>query len=302
MALASAAKRMAEAGLLRSGVAALARRRISGRTLVLAYHNVVDREAARGDRSLHIHVAAFRRHLDAIRHRADVVSLGALSSDASPDRPRVAITFDDAYRGTLRHAVPELARRGLPATIFVPPAFVPGATFWWDDLGRAGSGLAPADRDAALGECRGRDDEVRRHFAARLQALPDPDPDLQCATLDELHAALAAGAITLGSHTWSHPNLARATPAELRDELARPLAWLRERFPDRSLPAISYPYGLRSPAVEAAAREAGYTMGFLVDGGWLPAHGANPFALPRLNVPAGLSADGLALRLSGFFA
>jgi hypothetical protein len=43
-------------------------------------------------------------------------------------------------------------------------------------------------------------------------------------------------------------------------------------------------------------------MGFLVDGGWLPPRPDNLFALPRLNVPAGLSADGLALRLSGLFA
>jgi hypothetical protein len=96
--------------------------------------------------------------------------------------------------------------------------------------------------------------------------------------------------------------LTRATPAELTEELARPLAWLREQFPEHSLPAISYPYGLRSPSVETAARDSGYTMGFLVAGGWLPAHGADPFALPRLNVPAGMSADGLALRLSGLFA
>jgi peptidoglycan/xylan/chitin deacetylase (PgdA/CDA1 family) len=303
MPLASAVKRIAEAGLLRSGAAALGRRRVSGRTLVLAYHNVVaDNATTSGDGSLHIPLRVFLRHIDAIQERAEVVPLAALAGGAADGRPRVVITFDDAYRGTLRHALRELAGRGLPATVFVPPAFVPGATFWWDDLGRAGHGLEPADRDSALGECRGRDAEVRRRFAARLEALPAADPDLRCATLEELQAAVAAGPVTFGSHTWSHPNLARASAAELQDELARPLAWLRDHFPERSLPAISYPYGLRSPTVESAARDAGYTMGFLVSGGWLPAQGSNPFALPRLNVPAGMSADGLALRLSGLFA
>lgn len=301
MALAAAVKRMAEVGLLRSGAAALCRRRVSGRTLVLAYHNVVpDGAPATGDASLHIRLSAFRRHLDAIRQRTDVVPLDDALRSAT-GRPRVAITFDDAYRGTLRHALPELARRGLPSTVFVPPGFIPGRSFWWDDLGRSG-GLSPADRADALEASRGRDDDVRRRFAARLDGLPDSPAELQCASIEELGAAVASGLVTLASHTWSHPNLARATPAELSVELERPLAWLREHFPAATLPVLSYPYGLRSPAVEAAARDAGYTMGFLVDGGWLPPRPDNPFALPRLNVPAGLSADGLALRLSGLFA
>ena len=113
---------------------------------------------------------------------------------------------------------------------------------------------------------------------------------------------MTSGPVSLGSHTWSHPNLTRSSPDELADELGRPLAWLREHFAEASLPAISYPYGLESEAVRAAARDAGYSLGFRVDGGWIPEPAGDRFALPRLNVPAGLSANGLALRLAGFFA
>ena len=52
----------------------------------------------------------------------------------------IAITFDDAYAGTVDQALPELARLGLPATVFLAPAFVEGDTFWWDAL--AAPGLA----------------------------------------------------------------------------------------------------------------------------------------------------------------
>jgi len=310
MPLASAAKRMAEAALLVSGAAAASRGRVRGRTLVLAYHNVIEHRAAgRGDTSLHLPLPLFRHHLDAIQRFADVVPLSAIltgdADSASAGRPRVAVTFDDAYRGTIRLALPELARRGLPATVFVPPGFVPDATFWWDDLGRVTGGLAEPDRSAALEQCRGRDADVRRQHAASFAAVgahaPPPGDDLRCTSLGELRDAAAAGPVSLGAHTWSHPNLARCTPSELADELSRPLAWLRQEFPAHSLSAISYPYGLHSAAVEAAARSAGYTMGFLIEGGWLPGTLADPLALPRLNVPAGLSADGLALRLSGLF-
>ena len=310
MPLASAAKRMAEAGLLISGAAAVSRGRVRGRTLVLAYHNIVGhRSAVDGDSSLHLPLPLFRHQLDAIERFADVVPLAevisASPSSASSARPRVAITFDDAYRGTIRLALPELARRGLPATVFVPPGFIPDATFWWDDLGGTTGGLSPSDRNTALEQCRGRDADVRLHHASRLTTVNAdarlPGYDLRCTSLDELRAAAAAGPVSLGSHTWSHPNLARSTSDELADELSRPLAWLRQEFPDQHLPAISYPYGLESAAVQAAARAAGYAMGFLVAGGWLPTTLGNLLALPRLNVPAGLSADGLALRLSGLF-
>ena len=44
-------------------------------------------------------LAALGRQLDMIAHTHDVVPLTQLESRNSPTRPRVAITFDDAYRG-----------------------------------------------------------------------------------------------------------------------------------------------------------------------------------------------------------
>jgi peptidoglycan/xylan/chitin deacetylase (PgdA/CDA1 family) len=244
----------------------------------------------------------FCRHLNVIERFCDVVPLSEVSVCIDVGaRPRVAVTFDDAYRGATSRALPELARRELPATVFVPPGFVPNGTFWWDDVARVAGGLSDSERAAALLESRGRDDEVRLRYVGRVPGGP-PRTDLQCAAVEELRSAVATGLVTLGSHTWSHPNLARATPTELTDELSRPLAWLREYFPNSFVPMISYPYGLESAAVRAAARAAGYSSGFLVTGGWMPARPADPFALPRLNVPAGMSAEGLALRLSGLLA
>jgi peptidoglycan/xylan/chitin deacetylase (PgdA/CDA1 family) len=103
--------------------------------------------------------------------------------------------------------------------------------------------------------------------------------------------------VTLGAHTWSHPNLARVTSELLTEELVRPLEWL-QATDSPTLPILAYPYGLASPAVEAAAEQAGYEAGLLVDGGWFT-EAAEPWRIPRYNIPAGLSEDGLMLRLSG---
>lgn len=286
---------------MRSGVAPLSRRRYRARTLVLAYHNVAEASSG-GDASLHIPLARFLDHLDVIQALAEVVPISRALDEWHGGPPRVVLTFDDAYRGTVRHGLRELKRRGLPATVFVAPEYVPDGEFWWDLVARTHPvGLTNELRRRALGEWRGRDDLVRRAVGADSRPAAAPSSEQRCASLEEL-TAIAGDGFTLGSHTWSHPNLAQATDSELAAELQRPLAWLRERFAGAAIPWLTYPYGISSPRVEAAAQTAGYVGAFRVDGGWLPKHPRNVFALPRFNVPAGLSPDGLALRLSGLLA
>jgi peptidoglycan/xylan/chitin deacetylase (PgdA/CDA1 family) len=270
--------------------------------LILAYHNIVPSgvEVA-GDRSLHLPEAAFAAQLDALQATHDVVPLETLLDldGSAGHRPRAVITFDDAYRGAVTVGLRHVVARALPATVFIAPAFVGGSFFWWDLTTPAGA-LAPTEsfRKFALKECRGVDDVVRQ-WAERsgypLSSLPAASA---CASEDELRAASRQGRITFASHTWSHPNLARLRPSELEEELTRPLEWLGTRF-GNVLPVVSYPYGLTSPIVEQAAARAGYRAGLLVSGGRTPQRPRNPFALPRLNIPAGLSPSGFLLRTAG---
>lgn len=303
--LRSVLKGAVESLLLRTGVGAIARARLHSHGLVLAYHNVVpDGEALQGDRSLHLPRARFSAQLDELQRSCDVVPLTSLFNEPSRSagRPRVAITFDDAYRGAVEIGVAELARRGLPATIFVAPAFVGGRSFWWDALAGPGEeGIDERFRACAL-ELDGGLDPVIRSRALRAGLIERvPAPYALAATEAELKGATRVAGITLGSHTWSHPNLTRLDAAELRQELVLPLEWLRERF-DGVIEWLSYPYGLSSPAVERAAAEVGYEGALRVAGGWIPTRDPDRYSLPRLNVPAGLSHDGFCLRLSGLLA
>ncbi|HEX2188968.1 MAG TPA: polysaccharide deacetylase family protein [Longimicrobiaceae bacterium] len=299
-------KHSLEKVLCRGGFTAAARALRGTGALVLAYHDVVPHgESCEGDRSLHLPQRDFARQLELIARTHDVVPLDSLLAPPAPSRrPRVVITFDDAYRGAVTAGVEELARRGLPATIFVAPAFVDGGSFWWDALARPGSGgLAPEVRARCLGALRGRDAEIRRWARDEGLLLREPPPHQTGATLDELRAAAATPGITLAAHTWSHPSLPALGPEELEEEMVRPLAWLRERFPG-VLPWLSYPYGHASPVVEEAARSAGYLGAFRVEGGWMPGDPADlrPYALPRSNVPAGASLEHFELRTSGLLA
>jgi peptidoglycan/xylan/chitin deacetylase (PgdA/CDA1 family) len=298
-----ALKAGAEKGLLWTGVGSVARSQHRSRTLVLAYHNVVpDGSRFRGDSSLHLPRARFAAHLDALTRTHDVVPLEEIFVEPpAGSRPRAVVTFDDAYRGAVTIGVDELVRRGLPATIFVAPAFLGGASFWWDCLADSLVGeIPPALREHALAGLRGEDAAVRAWAVANGVTLREPPLFAVAATENELAAAGRQPGITVGSHTWSHPNLAEFDPNELPEQLERPLAWLRAHF-ENVVPWLSYPYGRSSPAVEHAARDAGYRGALMVDGGWIATRQPTPFALPRYNVPAGLSMDGFRLRAAGLF-
>jgi peptidoglycan/xylan/chitin deacetylase (PgdA/CDA1 family) len=303
-------KHLAERTLTATGVARLARQRLRGRTLVLAYHNIVpDDGVVAGDRSLHLPRREFARQLDRLQNSFDVVPLGALwelgrssgvarsGSRARGRRPRIAITFDDAYAGAVNAGVEELVKRKMPATIFVAPALL-GIVPWWDILAEQHGGVMPDElREHALRELGGRTDAILKERKATREGNWGVGL-AKIASEAELSRAAARPGISLGSHTWSHQNLTCLSGATLDTELSRPMEWLRSRFPS-VVSWVSYPYGLFSDAVESAARGCGYDGAFRIEGGWVRRSIASPYAVPRLNVPSGLSIDGFRLRLSG---
>lgn len=321
--LRSAARGALERVLVGSGAAARSRRREAGRVAVLAYHDVVpDREAGRGDVSLHLGLDRFRRQLDRLLETHRVVPLpeavagqegappgsggregeGGSSGErvgggsGGPEgRPAAALTFDDGYRGVLRHAVPELVARGLPATVFVCPGLLGEEGFWWDRVADTAQGPSPERRSRALGELGGRQSAVLEAFGGA--AVPD---DYRPITRDELRELASRPGITVASHTWSHPDLTALDDGELRRELARSREWLAREVPPASFLGghLTFPYGHWDGRVAAAARAAGYRYLYRVEGGlaW-PTPGGG--VLPRINVPAGVSLRGFELRASG---
>ena len=280
----------------------VANHRIRGRhgrdSLVLAFHNVVpDGEAPRGDHSLHLPLSDFVELIDRL---LEIFSPRSLQHVLLPaDSPGLAITFDDAYCGALSLALPELGRRGIPSTVFVPTARIGNHEFWWDVLAGESGGLEPELREYVLREMQGDETQVRAWAGARGLALAKM-PDLwRSATLEELRTASSLSGVALAPHSSSHRALDRLAQDELQLELHGPLDW----FQANGLPCgrtLAYPYGRWSPPVLAATQRAGYEAGWLVSGGWTTSSSTNRFAMPRLNVPAGASVPNMMLRIAEF--
>lgn len=303
-------KSVGEGLLARSGAARWALRRRHGQTLILAYHNVVpDGTDVAGERSLHLSRSDFARQLDVLSQSHDVVPL-ASCLDPPPrgnEKPQAVITFDDAYLGAVTTGLAEVADRGLPATVFVAPGILGNSTTWWDQAAAARGGrLEPVLREKALEQFRGDEGEVltwldgqpRSESAHSTPPKSDASPS-KIARPDDLDRVDALPGVTLGAHGWSHVNLRQSEEPELRAELERPLRWLRSRF-DSVIPWLSYPYGKSTPGVKRAAADAGYRGAVRVTGGWIEdVDESDPYGLPRINVPAGVSIDGFRLRISG---
>jgi len=296
-------KGVAERALVWSGVVRTARSRARGRALILAYHNVVpDTMTSVGDAANHLPLSRFRAQLDSLEATHDIVPLAeCLGGPTHSSRPRAAITFDDAYRGALTLAVPELVRRQLPATIFVAPAFIGGKSFWWDELGRPEGGLDDAVREIALNRLAGRSDAVCDWARESNVALAPVPAIARAASLDELAAAAAACGMTIGSHSWSHANLTHLSTDALADDLARSRAWVRS-IARSWCNCIAYPYGSHDQRVIDGCIAAGYEGGLAIRGGWVPTTDLNPFAVPRVNIPRGVSDLGFAIRTAGLLS
>lgn len=272
-------------------------RRTQGKCVVLAYHNVIpDNEPVSGDPGAHLRISDFCGQLDLLSQTARILPLEDLiTHEPIGDDLRVAITFDDAYRGTLLLGLPELVRRKIPATVFVPTGLIGTKAFWWDEFEFSGW---EGDR-VPLTSLRGHYPTVRDWALKNGWTARDQGPfQIPCTEKELLEAAASSEGIRFGSHTVSHLNLMELAVEEIREEFQASLDWLGER--DLPVSAwLSYPYGLASSAAEKVANQCGFAGALTITGGPIRPPPDNPFRMPRINIPAGTSRQGFLLRLFG---
>ena len=246
----------------------------------------------------------------------DIVSLDeALERLAAPTRgrPFVVLTFDDAYKDNLEHALPILRRQEAPFTLYVPSALVDGVgEMWWqaieDIIARQDAIALRLDGETDYIDTRNRAEKQAAFDTLywQMRKLPEDrrlallhdfataygyDLAGQCRALimdwAELRRFAGEPLCTIGAHTVHHYELAKLPLAQARDEMAQSADILLSQFGQR--PAhFSYPLGgplSAGPREFALARELGFASAVTTrPGGLYPAHAANPHALPRISL------------------
>jgi peptidoglycan/xylan/chitin deacetylase (PgdA/CDA1 family) len=127
---------------------------------------------------------------------------------APPDRPVVAITFDDGYADNHEYALPLLEKHGLPGTFFLTV------------------GLVENDR------------RVVERFETLLSTRHEDFRPMSWTQVKELRDA----GMELGAHTYSHPNLARCSAAAAREELSRSKELIEQEV-GQVVASTAYPFG-----------------------------------------------------------
>jgi len=295
-----------------SGVNAWARARLDGsRGFILNYHRVVPTDVALHDaveEAMYVTPEAFRMQLELLAERFHPMPLGELAARVRDGRalPRgaCAICFDDGWRDNVVHALPELERTGMPATIFVVTERMgTQGAFWPDDVCRrlaplaadrvaeiaSGIGSPPGTRsvDGVLEHLKALSEAERiRPLEALREAAPQAEgPARELLDWDELERLRDAG-IAIESHGATHAILTGLNPAEAERELRTSLHTLRERgFAADKL--FAYPSGRHAPWLHELVAEVGYRAAFILDERMVEV-GAPPMALSRMGMHQGI--------------
>ena len=210
---------------------------------ILYWHRVADSADP-----LAISPRAFLRQLDAIEASGlPLVDLYELPERPLSDDARgIALTFDDGYRDVLENAIPELERRGWPATIFVVPNAIAGdLEFDW---------YPPGEMPALIG-------------------------------WEQMRAVEARSSIRFEPHTLTHPILPRVSRERAAHEIGGSKE-IVERELGRETRLFCYPAGFYSERDAELVRAAGYRAAVTCEFGTNAMPLSQPFELRRTIVEA----------------
>ncbi len=238
-------------------------------------------------------LAGLGRQIRALRRWGTVVPLAATLDDltsGTPLPPRaVALTFDDGYRDNLDIVLPLLEAEGVPATFYLVPGLLDGIVDpWWETLSWAiTAARAP---EVQWGEHRIPADLGDPAIGPVFEALKLLDADARGVAVTEIVSQLEPvgasgierlfmgwddarrlrGRVEIGSHTMTHPILARESPAAQHAELAGARDRL-ERELEVDVPTLAYPNGTPvdyDATTLDAARAAGHRHAVTTIPGW----------------------------------
>ena len=189
----------------------LCKKELPGTFVVLTYHSVKTHQRSQ-----------FVRHMDEILKRARPIFADHIIP-LENNRHHVAVTFDDGFQSVLSNALPPMRERKIPATIFVPAAYLGKKPAWIPN---------PTHVNA---------DEV---------VLTEEQ-------LKQLQNDLTA----IGTHSDSHPKLTEISEDRAIKELINSKKAL-EGILHRPIALLSLPYGEYNKTILELSQKAGYERVF----------------------------------------
>jgi peptidoglycan/xylan/chitin deacetylase (PgdA/CDA1 family) len=187
-------------------------------TVVLCYHAVTAAQRGR-----------FEQQMRMLEGRTAGTGAPSAPGGGGRRRPRVWVTFDDAFACLLEHALPVMNALDVPATVFVVTGNMGGTPGW---------------------EMRG--------------GAAHPDAGLRTMSAEQITRAAGAAVCRFGSHTESHARLTGLDTQRLVDELGNSKAAL-ERLLGKTIRDLALPYGAYDERALEEAAAMGYQRIYTLD-------------------------------------
>lgn len=184
------------------------------RGIVLYYHNISKSQKD-----------AFAKQMDILLRLACPWDLNNTPPESK--KTLVAVTFDDGYVSVFENALPELKKRNIPITIFIPTGLLGKRPEW-------------------------------------VKSNQCPSWEEYIVSRNELKNIASEPLITIGSHTISHSNLLKISLKEAIRELVSSKAELEDLL-SRPIEFLSFPYGAYNTHLVELALKVGYRCLFTIE-------------------------------------
>ena len=241
--------------------------------VVLMYHAVLDAPLSVPDWCF-MTSDSFRAQMEHLARSGRIVPLNRALNRApwTAPTPAIAVTFDDGFRNNLDVALPILTRFEIPATVFLPTAFVDNREWLW--FCRVNSAVTASKRTSCdwqderydLSSIAHRSDASAR-MQARLKTYPQPELLRQlstlCASLGEeeerpvdewspyatldsrsIRQMMDTGLMDFGAHSHSHAILSLLDPDSRTQEITQSISRVGD-ICGRRCSLFAYPNGRR---------------------------------------------------------
>lgn len=295
---------------------------LRGKVTILTYHRVVSRKELDAESiqpGMYVTAETFAMQMQFLRQHFSVISFAELlrlwSEKTWNDEQRYCVvTFDDGWLDNYLYALPVLKRYALPATVFLPTAFIGTDRWFWPEqiawlcrqpawkneeqrkqtrnvlretfswFDRVGMTLCSVDADPIIEQCKAltqeQIDALIVAWAGQLHAvLPR---DRQVINWNEA-AEMSAAGVSFGSHSSTHRILPHLKSNDVHREVTESWDLLRAK-PIVTVPVFCYPNGDSSEEVRRSVEAAGYTAATTTVFGCEDRMPSQPFGLKRINI------------------
>lgn len=318
------------ARVLSQGGLTKASRRHYGRLMIVTFHRVLPKEYR--DRYHTPGMVITPEELDwTVGYLKERYTIGRLDdvhtrheAGERPEKPFLALTFDDGYADNFTYGLPILGRHGVRACFFLTAAYIDrGRSPWYDRIGFA---LNPAPRRTDAERALLARYGLAEYASAPVERVLEGVKELTPQRRQTLSEVISRGDVPdwarmmtreeilelhqrgheIGSHTMTHPILSACSRTDIDWELQGSKN-LIQKILGTEITSLAYPNGDQSEAVLNAVEAAGYLRAVTTRWG-SNMRGYAPYLLRRCEIDprrmreqAGtLSEPNLALRLSGF--